>query len=79
MAKHRGRPPRLLVVLAAEGEPPPPGASLLRDGKSVGAVTSSAPALGSRPPAALAYVKHAAVERGATLDVAGGGRATIVG
>ena len=80
MAKHRGHPPRLLVVLAVDGDrAPAPGSELHKDGAKVGTVTSSAPALAGRPPAALGYVRHGAVERGATLDVRGGGRATIVG
>jgi folate-binding protein YgfZ len=80
MARHRGRPPRRLCVLAIEGEVPGPGATL-RDAEAkrpVGAVTSAAPALAGRPPAALGYVREKWAARGRALEVEGGGRATIV-
>ena len=58
MAKHRGRPPRRLVKLSHENAGVAPGMSLLLDGKSVGHVTSVAPAVDRWPSAALAYVRH---------------------
>jgi folate-binding protein YgfZ len=70
MARHRGRPPRLLVRLACEsGAAPTPGAEVRADGGVVGHVTSSAAGV------ALAYVKHALAQDGAVFEVEGGGRA----
>jgi folate-binding protein YgfZ len=76
MAKHRGHPPRLLVKLDIEGDPPLHGAAVRADGTAVGQVTASAAAVGERPAAALAYVKHADARAGRVLDVDGGGRGT---
>ena len=76
MARHRGRPPRLLVRLfLSEGTEPAVGAAVLSDGAEVGHVTSTAPAEGG-PAAALAYVKYAFAEDGRQFDVEGAGRAT---
>lgn len=75
MARHRGRPPRLLVQLALAGDTlPEPGAHVLADGAEVGVITSVAAGDGG-PAAALAYVKHALAEEGRTFDLAGGGQA----
>jgi folate-binding protein YgfZ len=79
MARHRGHPATLLVALAVEAAAPPPsGAALLAEGRPIGRVTSAV--RGARRPGirALGYVRHAAARPGATFDVAGGGRATVV-
>ena len=69
MARHRGRPPRLLVRLRLEGGAvPAPGAEVRADGEVVGHVTSATAGV------ALAYVKHALAHDGAAVEVAGGGR-----
>jgi folate-binding protein YgfZ len=71
MARHRGRPPRLLVRLALEGaRTAAPGARLLRQGSAVGVLTSLAPG-----GAALGFVRHADAQDGAPFDVEGGGLA----
>jgi hypothetical protein len=42
-------------------------------------VTSAAPAVAGRPPAALAYVRHKMVARGRRYELAGGVAGTMVG
>jgi folate-binding protein YgfZ len=75
MARHRGRPPRLLVKLDVDADAlPEVGAEVLVEGTSVGRITSVAPGAGG-PAAALAYVKHALAEDGRTFELEGGGRA----
>jgi folate-binding protein YgfZ len=70
MARHRGRPPTLLVRLAPEGsdagEVPAAGTALLEGERRVGRVTTSARGVG-----ALAYVRHDLAREGRTLGVEG--------
>jgi folate-binding protein YgfZ len=76
MAKHRGRPPNLLVRLAFGAPTPPPvGAVLLADGKPVGRVTTAVP--GRDGPIGLGYVRHALASARPLLTVEGGGTASI--
>ena len=77
MAKHRGHPPRHLVKIGFDAEPPPPGAQLFLDGQAVGHVTSSAPAIQRWEAAALAYVKHALAEPGAVFTLEDGTTALV--
>jgi tRNA-modifying protein YgfZ len=59
---------KILKGLKVEGNVvPPPGASLMFEGKSVGTVTSSAWSPGWRAPVALAYVRLAQAEPGTRL------------
>jgi folate-binding protein YgfZ len=74
MAKHRGRPPNLLVKLAFGAPTPPPvGATLLADGRPVGRVTTAL--LGAAGPIGLGYVRHALASARPLLTVEGGGTA----
>ena len=65
-----GRVPRRLrgVVMGGSGSLPPAGAAVSTDDKEVGRLTSVAPAVGGRPPVALAYVGRA-VEPPADVEV----------
>ncbi len=76
MARHRGRPPRLLVKLSLDdGALVTPGTEVLSEGQVVGHVTSTAPGDGC-PAVALAYVKFALAEAGRRFELATGGTAT---
>lgn len=78
MAKHRGRPPRLLVAVDLENETSVErGAEVRVDGASVGNVTAWAPTLCHRPARALAYVRTAEAIEGRRVQVAGAGPGTV--
>lgn len=78
MAKHRGRPPRLLVKLDLEdARHPARGSRVLAGDEEVGRVTSAAPAVGPRPAAALAYVKYAHAKAGRAFAIEGGGHGVV--
>jgi len=70
MLQVRGRPPRRLVGLAIEGDALPALGADVRtaDGRSVGVVTSAAPARDGHP-LALAMLKRAAAEAEDTLEL----------
>jgi tRNA-modifying protein YgfZ len=74
MARHRGRPPTLLVRLALDGASTAARDAALTQGpRAVGRLTTVA---GDR---ALGFVRSALSTVGTVLDVAGGGRATVAG
>ena len=78
MAKHRGRPPRLLVAIDLENETPVErGADVRVDDAGVGAVTAWAPTLAHRPARALAYVRTAEAVEGRRVQVARAGPGTV--
>ncbi len=78
MAKHRGRPPRLLVAIDLENETPVErGAEVRVDDKTVGAVTAWAPTLAHRPARALAYLRHAEAVEGRRVQVARAGPGAV--
>lgn len=72
MAHHRGHPANLLVRVELEDGAPAAGAPLLREGRSVGRLTTVA---GDR---ALAMVRWDAAEEGVVLDLEGGGTARVL-
>lgn len=78
MAKHRGRPPRLLVAIDLENETAiERGAEVRVDDAAVGTVTAWAPTLAHRPARALAYVRHGEAVEGRRVQVAGSGPGTV--
>ena len=78
MAKHRGRPPRLLVAVDLENETAVErGAEVRFDDGAVGSVTAWAPTLAHRPARALAFVKTAHAEEGKRVHVAKAGPGTV--
>ncbi|WP_435009862.1 YgfZ/GcvT domain-containing protein [Tundrisphaera lichenicola] len=72
---------KILKGFRVEGEiVPPPGSSLMAEGKAVGTVTSSAWSSGWGGPVALGYVRVAQAEPGTRLDLTfegGEARATV--
>ncbi len=61
---YRGHPNKLLHRLTVEGAPPPPGASILQNGKQVGTVTSVAPLPVDERILALGYLHRNADTQG---------------
>jgi folate-binding protein YgfZ len=79
-ARHRGRPPNLLVRLRFDTPAPPPaGAALALDGHAAGRVTTAVRAGGDGPPVGLGIVRTPLAGGGAVLEVAGGGTAVVEG
>ncbi len=70
-------PKHLRHIAFAADDAPAPGAGLVLDGKSVGELTSVAPAVGQSPGIALAYV-HRSVEPATVVEITGSG-ASIAG
>lgn len=78
MAKHRGRPPRRLCALTIDAaQVPPGGTELLEGGKAVGTVTSAVQGVVRPGIRALAYVRAAQAEEGASFALPGGGTAVV--
>lgn len=78
MAHHRGKPAHLLVRLDVDDDRGlAQEASLLRDGRPVGRVTTALPAGAIDGPRALALVRHALAVEGEVLDLEGGGRVRV--
>ena len=73
----RGHVNRRLVGLVLEGPVPPPGASLVRDGKDAGHLTTVAQSFGLERPAALGFVRREHWEPGTELAVRHGHAVTI--
>lgn len=73
----RGHVNRRLVPMLLEGPPPPPGASLVRDGKDVGQLTTVARAYGVGMAAALGFVRREHWDVGSELAVRHGHAVTI--
>jgi folate-binding protein YgfZ len=73
----RGHVNRRLTGLALEGPVPPPGATLVRDGKEAGQLTTVAHAFGLGRPAALGFVRREHWEPGTELAVRHGHAVTI--
>ncbi len=72
MARDRGHPPRLLASLAVEGGAVPvAGASILKDGETVGTVTTVA------AQRALGFVRHADAKSRTRVELEGGGTAVL--
>jgi folate-binding protein YgfZ len=76
--RSRGNVHRTLIGLEVQGEPPPPGAKILADGKEVGEITSAArvPFADGERTLALGYLRREAANPGATVKV-GEQRATV--
>lgn len=73
----RGHVNRRLVPLLLAGPAPVPGATLVRDGKEVGRLTTVARAFGAGAPAALGFVRRECWGPGTELAVGGGHAVTI--
>lgn len=71
MARHRGKPPRVLVGLAGEGAAPSPDTPVSSDGREVGVVTSAA-TLPAGAWIGLGYVRQAVVAGEGELSHPGG-------
>lgn len=79
MAHHRGKPANLLVQVALVGAVEAAAfATLSRDGRAVGRLTTVAPFGAEGGPLALAFVRHALAEGGELVDVDGGGQARVL-
>jgi folate-binding protein YgfZ len=85
MARHRGRPPNLLVRLAvAAGARPAPGTPLAEGDEAVGRLTTVVADPDEEDPdagpfRALAYVRTPRAEAGRVFALPGGGRARVLG
>ncbi len=78
MAHHRGKPAHLLVRLdVPDDRGLAQDAPLLRDGRSVGRITTALPQGVIDGPRALALVRHALAVEGEVLDLEGGGRVRV--
>src|SRR5262249_24478289 len=73
----RGHVNRRLEPLVLTGPAPGPGATLVRDGKDVGLLTTVARAFGAGTLAALGFVRREHWEVGTELSVRGGHAVTI--
>jgi folate-binding protein YgfZ len=73
----RGHVNRRLAGLVLEGPPPPPGATLVRDGRDVGRLTTVARAFGLGATAALGMVRRECWDPGTELAVRHGHAVTI--
>ena len=73
----RGHVNRRLAPLVLTGPAPEPGATLVRDGKDVGVLTTVARAFGADTLAALGFVRREHWEAGTELAVRGGHAVTI--
>ena len=73
----RGHVNRRLVPLLLQGPAPSPEASLVRDGKEVGHITTVARAFGAGALAALGFVRREHWEPGTELAVRGGHAVTV--
>jgi folate-binding protein YgfZ len=73
----RGHVNRRLVPLRLVGPAPSAGATLVRDGKDVGQLTTVAHAFGAATLAALGFVRREHWEPGTELAVGGGHAVTV--
>jgi folate-binding protein YgfZ len=74
---YRGGVQKSLRGLVFDGPPPAPGASLLLDGREVGAATTIVDSIALGRPIGLGILHRRGAETGTRLEVAGGGAAEV--